>query len=144
MAKRDNSIHYVLEKGRVSVSGGQMKTKIITVLALLFMLAVPPTQFAQSTIGTIQGVVLDTQKAVIAGATVTARNLETNASRNTLSNEEGIFRIPNLPIGNYEVTVELAGFGKYQQSGVTLSVNQHAVLEVTLKPAGVTEAVTVI
>src|SRR6266496_2488391 len=108
MAKRDNYVHYVLQKGEsVSEWRSQMKIRSITVLALLFMLAVPPTQFAQSTTGTIQGVVLDTQKAVIAGATVTARNLETNASRNTLSNEEGIFRIPNLPIGNYEVTVEL-------------------------------------
>jgi hypothetical protein len=121
-----------------------MRPRTVIALALLFVFANQRVDFAQSATSTIQGFVLDTQRAVVAGATVTARNLETNATRNTLSNEEGIFRLPNMPIGSYEVVVELAGFGRFRQSGVTLSLNQPAAVEVILRPAGIAEALTVI
>ena len=100
--------------------------------------------WGQSTTGTIQGLVMDQQQARVPGVTVTVRNLETNVIRSTVSNDEGRYRVPNLPVGTYEVTAELAGFSKYVQSGVTLSLNQTAVVDVTLKPAGVTEAVSVV
>ncbi|PYS53390.1 MAG: hypothetical protein DMG13_12750 [Acidobacteria bacterium] len=99
---------------------------------------------AQSTTGSIQGVVTDEQKALIPGVSVTVRNLETNAARSTNSDEGGRFRILNLPVGAYEVTVEQPGFTKYVRSGIILALNQNAVLEVTLKVAGVTETVTVV
>ena len=99
---------------------------------------------SQSTTGTIQGLVVDQQKALVPGVTVTVRNLETNATRTGISNDEGRYRVPNLPVGTYEVTAELGGFAKYVQSGVTLSLNQAAVVDVTLRPAGVTETVSVV
>ena len=67
---------------------------------------------AQSTTATIQGLVTDQQKALVPGVMVTARNLETNATRSVISNDEGLYRIPNLPVGTYEVAIELAGFRK--------------------------------
>src|SRR2546430_16887254 len=91
---------------------------------------------SQSTTGTIQGLVVDQQKALVPGVTVTVRNLETNATRTGISNDEGRYRVSNLPVGTYEVTAELGGFAKYVQSGVTLSLNQAAVVDVTLRPAG--------
>src|SRR2546430_16963400 len=95
---------------------------------------------SQSTTGTIQGLVVDQQKALVPGVTVTVRNLETNATRTGISNDEGRYRVPNLPVGTYEVRAELGGFAKYVQSGVTLSLNQAAVVDVTLRPAGGTDA----
>ncbi|MBI2150136.1 MAG: TonB-dependent receptor, partial [Acidobacteria bacterium] len=98
---------------------------------------------AQTTSGTITGSVVDAQLAIVPGATVTARNLATDQSRSVLTDEFGRFRLSNVPIGTYEVKVELTGFGAYVQSGVTVGVNQEAVLSVTLQPAGIVETVTV-
>lgn len=98
---------------------------------------------AQSTTGTIHGVIRDDQGAVIPGATVTVRNVLTGQSRSALSQEEGEYRFPNLQVGEYALTVELAGFGTYTQSGLNLALNQDAAIDVTLRPAGVAESVQV-
>ena len=114
-------------------------------MALFVVLAVAATSdvFGQSTTGTIQGAVRDEQQAVIPGATVTIRNIDTNLVSSVVTGADGDFRFSNLPVGNYELTAELAGFGKYTQSGIRLLLNQDAVAEVTLRPAGVAETVTV-
>ncbi len=114
-------------------------------MALFVVLAVAATSdvFGQSTTGTIQGAVRDEQQAVIPGATVTIRNIDTNLVRSVVTGADGDFRFSNLPVGNYELTAELAGFSQYKQSGIRLLLNQDAVAEVTLRPAGVAETVTV-
>jgi hypothetical protein len=99
--------------------------------------------FAQSTTGTIQGTVRDEQQAVIPGATVTIRNIDTNLVRSTASGGDGAFRFPNLPVGNYTLTVELAGFSKFTREGIRLLLNQDAVADVTLGAATIAETVTV-
>lgn len=101
------------------------------------------TAAAQSTTGTIQGVVRDDQNAVIPGATVTIRNVGTGQVRTQVSSEQGQYRFPNLQVGEYELAVELSGFGTYKQSGLNLSLNQDAVIDVTLRPAGIAESVQV-
>ena len=111
---------------------------------LVWVLSSMPAVLAQSTTGSIQGVVTDEQKALIPGANVSVRHLETNATRTTNSDEGGRFRVINLPVGTYEVTVDQPGFTKYVRSGIILALNQNAVVEATLKVAGITEAVTVV
>ena len=49
-----------------------------------------------------------------------------------------------MPVGAYEITVESTGFAKYQQSGITLALNQAAVVDVTMKPGAVQEVVNVV
>ena len=93
---------------------------------------------AQSTSGTIQGVVLDNQGGVVPGATVTARNVDTNVSRSVATDAGGVYRFLEMPLGNYEVTVELTGFSRYVRSGVTLSVSQTAVVDAEIRPAALT------
>ena len=56
---------------------------------------------------------------------------------------EGRFRFANLPVGNYQVTVEAGGFAKYVRTGITLVLNQEAVVEVPMKLSSVEEVVTV-
>jgi hypothetical protein len=112
-------------------------------VVLTTLVAAPPA-WAQSTTGSIQGVVTDEQKAVVSGATVTIRNVDTNAIRSVVTTADGRFRAPSLPIGNYEVTVEIQSFARYVRSGVTLSLNQDAVIDVTLKAAELQETVTVV
>ena len=95
------------------------------------------------TTGNIYGTVTDEKGAVIANATVIARNLERNISRTLQTSSEGTYRFENLPVGPYEVSVEATGFAKYVQAGITLILNQNAVVDVSMKPGGVQEVVTV-
>ena len=86
---------------------------------VLAILASQAPLAAQSTTGTIQGTVKDNQDAVVPGATVTIRNVATNATRSVVTEGSGNYRFLNVPIGSYEVTVELAGFSKLVRSGIT-------------------------
>ena len=111
--------------------------------ALVIATIVASEAYAQSTTGTIQGSIRDEQGAVIPGATVTIRNVDTNFTRSVVSGADGAFRFPNLPVGDYTLVVDLTGFGRYTQEGIRLLLNQDAVAEVTLRPAAVAETVTV-
>lgn len=111
-------------------------------LGLSFAIFAVPLH-AQSTTGSLQGSVADEQQAVLPGASVTARNVNTNASTTVPVDSQGRWRIPNLPVGNYEVKVELAGFATLVRSGIKLLLNQQAVVDVTLKPASLAETITV-
>jgi hypothetical protein len=97
----------------------------------------------QSTTGSIQGTVKDKQDAVVPGATVTIRNTQTNARRTLVTEGNGAYRFLNVPVGEYELTVELSGFSKHVRSGLTLSLNQDAVVDVQLQPATISENVEV-
>jgi hypothetical protein len=110
---------------------------------LALLIGTSTAGLAQSTTGTILGTIADPQGAVVPGATVTARNVDTNTSRTTTTDSEGRYRFPNLPIGNYEVTVDARGFAKLVRSGITLVVNQDAVVDAAVQTTAVNEVVTV-
>src|SRR5262245_64056220 len=114
-------------------------------LALLFvwMAVAVSTSRAQATSGAISGVVTDERQSVIANASVTARNVGTNASRSATTDSDGRYRFPNLPVGDYEITVQTNGFAKLVRSGVELLLNQDAVVNLVLKPSAVEEIITV-
>lgn len=97
----------------------------------------------QSSTASISGTVSDEKQSVIPGATVTVRNVDTGFSRAATADSEGRYKFVNLPIGAYEVTVEAAGFAKHLQTGITLVVNQDAVIDTSLKAGRVDEVVTV-
>ncbi|MGE0454560.1 MAG: carboxypeptidase regulatory-like domain-containing protein [Vicinamibacteria bacterium] len=107
----------------------------------LIGLALPA--FPQSAVGSIQGVVRDEQQAVTPGVAVTIRNVDTNLTRTLVSDGSGRYRALNLPPGPYEVTAELTGFARVVRSGITLMINQDAVVDFTLKAAAIAETITV-
>ncbi len=96
------------------------------------------------TSGSISGEVRDEKQAVIPGATVTVRNISTNDSRTTQTEANGRYHFAGMPVGAYELTVETSGFAKHLQSGITLALNQSAVVDVTMKPGGVREVVNIV
>lgn len=121
-----------------------MKNSLRLVAATLALLiSVSWSANAQATSGIISGTVSDPQGAVIAGASVTVRNVGTNESRAAIADGEGRFRFPNLPIGNYEITVQAKGFAKYVRTGIELLLNQEAVVNTPLKTSTVEEVVTI-
>ncbi len=114
-------------------------------ILMLFMMILSSLSLslAQSNSATLSGTVTDEKQAVISGATVTARNVDTGLSRTAQTDGEGRFRFGNLPVGAYQVTIEAANFSKYVQTGISLVVNQDAVIDASLKAGNVQEVVTV-
>jgi hypothetical protein len=115
-----------------------------TLVAVLLLLAfhVPPAA-AQSTAATVTGSVVDEQKGVLPGVTVTLRNADSGLSRSTVTNERGAFQVAGLPPGRYELSGELSGFARFVRSDVTLTVAQELTVTLTMRVAALAEAITV-
>lgn len=118
-----------------------MKKISLCLLALAMALALPG--YGQSTYADILGSVEDSSGAIVADAKVTVKNLDTNAVWETTTSGEGLFRVRQLPIGNYQVTIEKSGFSRYVQGPIVLRLNQNANLTVRLEVSGLTEIVSV-
>ena len=124
-----------------------MRLRCALTLCLTVVLAVSlaPRSFAQATVSFahLNGTVQDTSARTIAGAGVSLRDMATNQTYNATSNGSGFYVLPNLPPGRYELTVQNAGFAKYVQTGISLTVGQTATIDVMLKVAATAETITV-
>jgi Carboxypeptidase regulatory-like domain/TonB dependent receptor len=98
---------------------------------------------AQVATGNLRGTVVDTTGAVLPNCSVLIVNTQTGFQRNVTSNEHGDFNAPSLPVGTYDVTVELPGFQKTRLAGIELRVDQTATVPIELKPGAVSESVEV-
>jgi hypothetical protein len=128
------------------LSGSKIARRIATVFApLLLTLFLALTSFAQTqiTTGTLQGTVTDANGAVMPGANVEIKNLETNFSRSLTTDEEGRFVALALPPGNYSVTITKSGFARTVLERATLTVGQALTVPFTMKVSGVEEQVTI-
>jgi len=114
-------------------------------LALLIMLIVVFASWigAQEFRATISGTVTDQQGAIIPGASVEVKNLDTNATVTTITNESGNFVVPFLPTGRYTISVSLAGFKRAVREDILLRVGDRIQLDFQMEVGGVTEQVTV-
>src|SRR5262249_5025679 len=123
----------------------RLRYTLILWVTVVMALGSIPRAFAQATISFAQlnGTVLDTSGRAVVGASVGLRDLGTNRSYSAVSNTSGFYVVPNLPPGQYELTVQNAGFAKYVQTGIGLTVGQTATVDVTLKVASTSEVVTV-
>jgi outer membrane receptor protein involved in Fe transport len=119
--------------------------KLLRVLSALALLAIPApaVSSAQTATGNIEGVVTDATGAVLPGVTVVVRNMETNVSRELTTDGEGRYRATALQPGIYEVTVTLAGFAATPLTNVQVLVGQTQPADFRMRPAGVTEDITV-
>lgn len=104
-------------------------------LLFLFSAIAATTAFAQAQASTadLTGTVVDPNSAVVAGATITARNLGTGIERTTTSAEDGTYKLIGLPPGEYEVTAEAATFKKVSINPVRLTVGQSAELRIAME-----------
>jgi hypothetical protein len=110
----------------------------VVVFAAALAVAQAGLSFAQ-----LNGTVLDAGGRAVVKAQVVVRDLDTNQSLQSSTNEAGFFVVPNLAPGKYELTISSPGFAKYQQTGITLTVGQTATINTTLKVASASEVVTV-
>ena len=99
--------------------------KVVRSTAIL--LAAAFLAVAQSDRGTITGTVTDPASAVVPGARLVLRNVDTGALAEAQTTMTGNFILPSLPVGSYDVTVEAPGFKKALQKALSLPV--HDVLD---------------
>jgi hypothetical protein len=117
--------------------------KILALLLPLLLLTALPRAKAQTATGTITGIVTDATGAVVAGATVTIREVKTNLSYTITTDSTGLYRLTNLPRGFYEVKVEQTGFKTAIVSNIELTVNEVKRVDVTLEVGEIAETITV-
>src|SRR3954470_8905502 len=115
--------------------------RICSVAAMLAITA--SAALAQTSLATLSGKVIDEQGGVLPGATVTARQTETNTTRSSVTESLGHYFLASLPAGTYEITVELAGFSPGKRSDIVLRVGQAADIDFVLRVGAVQENVTV-
>jgi hypothetical protein len=112
-------------------------------LALAIALLLPSLLFAQGSSSSLTGKVADESSAAVPGVTVTAANTQTGFQRTTVTEADGTYRFLALPVGTYRVTAELSGFATVTVANVQLNVATARELNVTLRQAAVSEAITV-
>jgi hypothetical protein len=118
-----------------------MKTGCFIGATLLLFLVAPVR--AQTTLGTITGRVFDPTGARVAAASVTATNTGTQLAYKTATNEPGNYVLQSLPVGVYEVAIEVAGFRRYLHRSVEVNVAQTVTLDATLEVGQVEQTLEV-
>jgi outer membrane receptor protein involved in Fe transport len=114
-----------------------------TFLCAIFCSIAGPIAIAQEITGTISGSVTDDSGAVVPDATVALKSGRTGASHSTTSTAAGIFVFNNLPIGEYQLSVQKGGFKDYQLTGIQLHVDDKLNFPIILKVGAVSEKVVV-
>jgi hypothetical protein len=116
----------------------------VACLLTLMMLCWSSAATAQTLTGQIGGTVVDDQGAAIPGATVTAVNNATRATREAVTDAQGAFVITGVLAGTYDLRVALTGFRTYEQRGLVVSATERVALaSIQLQVGGVSETVSV-
>src|SRR5262245_37206159 len=112
-------------------------------MRLFVVLLIVSTLWGQATTGEITGGVTDPSGAAVAAATLTLTHPATNTKRSIVSNETGIYALPALQPGIYELRVEKSGFNSQIRSGIEVQVGQVVLADFALQVGNVTEIVEV-
>jgi len=110
--------------------------------AMLLSALVCTAAWAQST-AQVNGTVKDPSGAIMPGVDVSATQTATGAKRSAVTNENGAYVLPNLPLGPYMLEASLPGFRTYVQTGIVLQVNDSVAINITLAIGQISEQVEV-
>src|SRR5262252_3488226 len=124
---------------------GLLRTSLTCVLACFLSLVCVSAAMsqAQSNAADLQGVVRDQNGAVVANASVTARNAGTNIEREATTNDDGFYKIVNLPPGEYSITVKAANYKTAVIPSVRLTIGQTVNQDIPLEVGDLTATVQV-
>jgi hypothetical protein len=114
----------------------------IAVVALACLLSASALS-AQTATGRIIGNVTDSTGAAIPGVSITVTNVQTQSTFQTITNEQGAYQVPLLPIGTYTVTAELPGFQKAVTKPDKLEINQALRVDIKMVVGNRTEEIVV-
>lgn len=105
------------------------------VFSILFLMILSITTAAQTVTGTIKGTVVDTNQAIVPGASIEIVNVETGLQRNLTTTDDGTYLVTFLPIGRYRVTANQSGFAPVRRENITVTLNETAQVDFTLDPS---------
>ena len=111
--------------------------------AMLLIVLLPASSFAQFDAATVLGTVRDSSGAVVPGATVTLKNTATGIAATAVSDANGSYQFLNVRIGQYNVRAELQGFSTAEAESFSVTVNARQRVDLTLKIGNVGETVVV-
>jgi Carboxypeptidase regulatory-like domain/TonB dependent receptor/TonB-dependent Receptor Plug Domain len=111
--------------------------------ALVCSLWLTATAHAQVAGATLSGTVTDSSGAILPQAAVSVRNVSTDITRNTTTSSSGLYSIPNLLPGTYDVKASAQGFSTHVATGVVLTVGAQQVLDITLQVGQISQTVEV-
>lgn len=115
----------------------------LSFIAVLLSFCFTARVAAQVVGATISGTVSDSSGSKMPGANIAITNVGTGIVTNTVTKGEGTFTVPNLQPGNYEISATQKGFSTLVRKGITLTVGQELILNLSLQVGGVNEQVTV-
>src|SRR5216683_5492696 len=116
---------------------------LIAVFLLASSLQIIPSAFAQSELATVFGRITDPSGAVVLGAEVEIKNVETNVSVIRATNSDGLYTIPSLHPGHYLISVRKAGFKTVTVTELTLNVQDNVVRNFQLQVGSISESMTI-
>jgi hypothetical protein len=111
--------------------------------ALVLVLFVTGTAFAQVGSGTLTGIVRDQSRAGIPGVTVAITDLDTNRQRIAVSSADGVYAATSLPPGRYRLEVEFPGFKSVTRDGIRVTTGDITRIDVEMAVGAVTDRVVV-
>jgi hypothetical protein len=120
-----------------------LKLRFFALSAVLFCILFPALSRAQQVTAAITGRVTDASGASVPGANVVATDKDRGTEWPTTTNVDGAYNLPRLPIGNYKLRVEHAGFQVAQVQNITLDMNQVARIDLALQVGNVTQTIDV-
>jgi hypothetical protein len=127
------------------ISAARLQCTGYRVTALIgLILAATLFAFGQGTgTATIVGTVTDSSGAVLPNVAITCTHVETGETRTSVTNDTGLYVLPSLAIGHYNVTVQATGFGGATKSGIELAVDDRARVDFVLKVGATQENITI-
>jgi hypothetical protein len=123
-----------------------MRNRVIHLLCILVLIAAQNAAvFAQADVSTatLKGTITDPTGAVVVGATVTAKSVERGTTRISQTNSDGVYQIPSLQPGLYQLRIESQGFETAVVNNLQLSIGQTALYDAQLKVGSVTNIVEI-
>jgi hypothetical protein len=93
--------------------------------------------------GSVSGTVKDRTNALVPGAIVRATDVDTRVEQQVVTNDQGYYSFPDLPVGRYNVTITRPGFRLYQRNGITINANGSVIVDAILEIGAQTQSVTV-
>jgi len=122
---------------------GMWTRAVVVSAAVLLLLLLASNSYAQEVTAAFTGTVVDSSGAAVTGATVTAKDTQRGTLFTAKTNETGIFSLPRIPVGTYDLKAEMTGFKSVVQTGITLVLNQTARVDFKLQIGEVTQTVEV-
>src|SRR5829696_1155363 len=118
-----------------------MWLRSLALVSALALFAAPAA--AQRTSANLRGTVTDASHALVPGATVTLTNPDTGLNQTAVTNESGVYSFSQLPVGRYQLKVELQGFKTATRTDIVLAVADNREVDVELAPGSLSETISV-